>query len=71
MDLDTLKILNRLQRGNISYKRACRLLKKTEDEIDELFDSSDYRFIPTLKDEKKLFKTEKENVKELINIANL
>lgn len=71
MNLDTLKILNKLQRGNISYKKACKLLKKTEEEIDKLFDSDDYRYIPTLKDEKKLFQTEKENVSELINIANL
>ena len=66
MDKKTLIILSKIQRGKISYKKACKLLKKSEKEIDELFDSDDYIFLSTIKDEKKLFELENENIKQLM-----
>ena len=60
MDIKILKILNSLQRGKISYKKASKLLKKSEKEIDALFDSSDYKYLPSLKDEKKYLKLKKQ-----------
>lgn len=66
MDDNTIMILNKLQRNDISFKKACKLLNKSEKEIDDLFDRKDYVYIPTLEDEKKLFKLEEKNIKELM-----
>jgi len=66
MNDKTLKILNNLQRGKISIKKACKLLNKSEKEIDDLFDSKDYIFLPTIEDEKKLLEMEKENIYKLL-----
>ncbi len=65
----TLKTLNKLQRGKISLKKACKLLKKTPKQIDELFDSEEYFYIHNLKDEKEIFEIEKENIKNLMKIV--
>ena len=71
MDSKTLIILNKLQNGKISYKKACNILNKTEKEIDALFDSSEYKYLPSLKEEKKLYKIEKKNVLNLVGMANI
>ena len=70
MDEKTLITLNKLQRGKISYKKACRLLGKSEKEIDKLFDSDEYIYLPTLEDEKRIFDIEEENIRYLINKAS-
>lgn len=67
MNDKTLKILNDLQRGKISFKKSCKLLNKSKKEIDNLFDSEDYVFLPTIEDEKKLFELEKQNIYKLLN----
>lgn len=66
MDDNTIMILNKLQRNDISFKKACKLLNKTEKEIDDLFDSKDYVYIPTLEDGKKLLELEEKNFKEIM-----
>lgn len=69
MNPRTLKILNELRRNEITEEVACKLLGKTPQGINELFDSKDYVYIPTLKDEKLLAKIEKENIKEMLKNA--
>lgn len=70
MDEKTLITLNKLQRGKISYKKACRLLGKSEKEIDKLFDSDEYIYLPTLEDEKRIFDIEEKNIQYLMDKAS-